>query len=179
MSASARPDFVLSEHDSNDVAGGIDRSQGRAAAGQLDRAQRDHARHRRARLAAAGRQGSDCAGGGVCAGGADDCEPADRSAAAGSADRGHHSRRDEEQHHSRRSDDGAHAADLLAPPCAIRSLPMFAAPRMGWPRRMAFRRIACRQSTVGESTPATFNDAALAERVRAGCCCGAGQRPRD
>ena len=110
----ARPDFVLSEHDSNDVPAGSISIKGGPAAGELDgiyvtmRGVGGHGSR------AAGRQRSNCAGGGICAGGADYREPPDRSAAACGADRGHHSRRDKKQHHSRRSHNGADAAGILA-----------------------------------------------------------------
>ena len=161
-----RPDFVLSEHDSPDVPAGSIAVKGGpllASATTINVTMRGIGGHG---SAPAGGQGPNRAGGGVCAGGADDREPADRSTAACGADGGHDSRRDEEQHHSRRSDDGPDAAHLLG--CGARS-------DCGRVRRTAnglaeaYGIPADRMPTVtvGESTPATINDAALAERVRA------------
>ena len=140
-----RPDFVLSEHDTQRRGRRLDCAERRAAAGQQHQHQCDHPRHRRTRLRAAGGQGSHRAGRGVCAGGADHRQPADRSAAAGGADRGHHSRRHKEQHHSRRGDDGPHAADLFARRSATRLLRTSAAPRRDWRRHMGFPQTACRR----------------------------------
>ena len=72
-----RPDFVLSEHDSNDYAAGTIAVKGGpllASATSINVTVRGIGGHG---SRAAGGQGSDCAGGGVCAGGANDCEPAD------------------------------------------------------------------------------------------------------
>jgi len=95
-----RPDFVLSEHDTNDVAAGSIAIKGGPAAGQRYLDQRDHPRHRWAWLRAAVRQRPHRAGRRVCACGANHRQPANRSATACCSDCGHHSRRDEEQYHS-------------------------------------------------------------------------------
>jgi hypothetical protein len=161
-----KPDFVISEHDSPDVpAGSIAVKGGPLMAGSttINLTMRGIGGH--GSRPEAGKD-PDCAGGRVCAGGADHCEPADRSAAAGGADGGDDSRRDEEQHHSRRSDDGNDAAHVLGcgagPDCgggaAHGEWAGGGVRHSGGPDAVV---------TVTYGAPVTLNDPALAERVRA------------
>ncbi len=157
---------------------GFDQHQRRAAAGQRQHAHRHHARHRRTRFGnPRPARTRFCSLLNLCWC-AEHYQPPDRSATARGTLRRHHSWRNEEQHYSRRSDLGM---TLRTYSPAVRDAIIADVRRTAEGLAQAYGVPADRMPTVtlGESTPATINDSALAERLRASASGGLGERPRS